>query len=110
MPQTFREFMRTVLLESLPDLATHGAQSGFPHLTYYKDTVSLYDEHEDEIWELLEDLYGEFGYDNALELIASFGGADAVGNTEQFKNLLVWFAAEHYAYEYVAEQDELKTG
>ena len=40
----------------LEDLATHGAASGFPGLTYYTDTCALYDKYIEEIWDVLRNI------------------------------------------------------
>lgn len=84
---------------TMRDLARHGAEGGFPGLTYYSDTSKLYDAHEDEIWEALSNDAEEMGSDSPLSLIASFGGASNVYNDSQFRNLLVWYMAERVARE-----------
>lgn len=41
----------------LDNIVTHGCESGMVnHLTYYTDTVAYFEEHEEEITEMLEDL------------------------------------------------------
>ena len=37
------------------DVANHGCSGGVPGLIYYNETVKFYDDHEEEIWEMLED-------------------------------------------------------
>ena len=39
----------------IKDTANHGCQGGVPGLIYYNETVAFHDEHEEEIWQLLED-------------------------------------------------------
>ena len=87
------------LSDYLNDIAKHGASAGFPGITYYKDTVALYDQYSDEIWEALYEDAGAFGQ-TIPELIASFGGAKDVGSDCQFKNLLVWYFVERIANQY----------
>ena len=83
--------------EDLKGLATYGAVSGFPYLTYYSDTVRLYEHFKEEIWEMLLNDTEEFGFKNPYELLASFSGAKDVGGYIQHANLLTWYAAERYA-------------
>lgn len=83
--------------DTMRDLASHGADAGFPGITYYRDTVALYERHHDEIWEMLEDDASGMGYPHALALVATFGGATNVGSQDQLANLLVWYAAERIA-------------
>lgn len=95
--KTFDQWIEANLKDDLQDIAEHGADSGFSGITYYKDTVSLYDKFTEEIWDALEEDRQEFGNNNILELIASFNGAKDVGSDSQFKNLLVWYYVERYA-------------
>jgi len=94
---TFAKWMKENLSEYFEDIAGHGCVAGFPGLTYYTDTCELYDKHEDEIWQMLADDAEGLGHSHPLELIASFNGAENVWGDEQFKNLLVWYAAERIA-------------
>ena len=43
----------------LENVLTHGCESGMVnHLIYYKDTVAYYEEHEEEIKDLVTEVYG----------------------------------------------------
>lgn len=84
--------------ETLRYVAQHGADTGHPGLTYYRDTVALYEAHEGEIWDALHEDAGEMGLDHPLALIATFGGAVNVGSQDQLANLLVWYMAERIAH------------
>lgn len=92
----FREYIKTELADYLPDIAEHGCAGGFPGLTYYSDTVTLFDKYRDEIFEILGEMADSMGQ-NIPELIASFNGAADVGDFQQFANLCVWAAAEEVA-------------
>ena len=92
---TFEEWITEELKDYLPDIASHGADSGFPGITYYKDTIALYDQFADEIWEALTGDADSLGYDNPLALVASFNST--AYSDAQFKNLLVWYMAERVA-------------
>jgi hypothetical protein len=90
---------------TMRDLATYGASGGFPGLTYYTDTVTLHDRHEDEIWDALNDDVENGGYGNILELLATFNGAKDVGSMTQLKNLLTWYMAERVARDTADEEE-----
>lgn len=83
----------------LADICNHGAQSGFCGLTYYSETVALYDQFEADIWSALDEDCEALGYKSIPELIATFGGASATMSDHQHKNLLVWYLAEKVAFE-----------
>lgn len=78
------------------EVVRHGCQAGFPGLTYYHETCLLHDQHEDEIWDLVYDHSRNYGEDNVVSYIASWNGSQNVGSLAQLKNLLVWYAVEHY--------------
>jgi hypothetical protein len=102
--RTFEKWMRAnFTMDELRDLARYGANTGWQGLTYYSDTVALYDKFHGEIWDVLYDEAESFGAPNVVAFIAGFGGADSVTGDDQFKNLLVWFMAEHVARELLGE-------
>lgn len=82
----------------LEDLSQHGCISGMVGgLIYYHETVRFHDDHESEIWDMLEEYRGEFGHETIMEFIATLNGAKNVGDLDQQKNLLAWFAFEETA-------------
>ncbi len=98
MTETFEKWMLDrFTIEELRDIATHGADAGWGDLTYYKDTVPLYKEYREEIWEMLMEDTESMGHDNPYQLIATFNRAKDVGNYTHHANLLVWYAAERIA-------------
>ncbi len=99
-PKTFKEWL-TKNLDStqIRDLAEHGADAGWPGLTYYKDTCKLYERYRGEIWDALENLRDNLGAKSIMEVIASFNSAGDIGTPDQFENALVWFMAEECARE-----------
>lgn len=92
-----RAIRRQLDAEQLSDVASHGADAGFPGFTYYTDTVKFYNRHEDAIWELLRDDAQNLGYDNVPALIASFNRANNADDVTGFKNLLAWYALKTVA-------------
>lgn len=97
--KTFREWFAANLKEEARGIANHGADSGFPNITYYTDTVKLFDRFGDEIWAMAVDDANDMGNKNVAEMIAGFGGANSIGTLDQFKNLMVWYACEKLARE-----------
>lgn len=59
----------------------------------------LYNKYHDEIWDLIDEERQLFGMLTCMELIVSLNGAKDIGSDAQFKNLLVWYAAERIAFE-----------
>lgn len=101
---TFREWLAEMLdAEQIEDLATHGADAGWPGLTYYRETRALYERFEGEIWEALERDAEDFGASSPLALVATFGGAGNVHGDDQLRNLLVWYMAERVAREMASD-------
>lgn len=97
-PATFKDWLREELgPEYMKGLAEHGASAGFPGLTYYQDTVALFEEYEEELWAELDQMADSFGYDSVPELIGTFNGAAHANDPTRFKNLVVWAVAEEYA-------------
>jgi len=94
--KSFEGWFNANLKDYKRDIAEHGANLGYPGITYYRDTVALYDKFTDEIWDALYD-EAEGNGQTILELIASFNGAKDVGSDDQFKNLLVWYMCERIA-------------
>jgi hypothetical protein len=109
LPTTFEIWLRNQYTHNeLADIANYGAQAGFNCLIYYDETSKLYDHYSDDIWEMIEEDREDFGMQTCSELITSFNGAKDVASDAQFKNLLVWYAAERIAFrltegEYISE-------
>ena len=102
-------------VESLTDVALHGADAGWTGFTYYTDTVAFFKAHKADIMALAENLAGDLGEDT-LAMIAGFNclrnlGANfsAYGISEGLsgrgdyadiiRNAMAWFAAEEIARE-----------
>lgn len=94
---TFTEWFNDNLSEYAQDIAEHGADYGFPHITYTSDTVEIYDQFEDEIYEALNQDAKEFGYSSVDAFVASFVRKDMLATPEGRKNLLVWYMCEREA-------------
>lgn len=97
----FRSWFKANLRDYARDIAGHGADAGYPWLTYTSDTVRLFDKFGDELWGWLAEDAEEFGHKNAAEFLGSFRRADMLGSLDQTKNLVVWYAAEKVAREIV---------
>ena len=108
---TFKDWMLNQFDRiALTDICRYGADSGWPELIYYHETLALYERYHDGIWNMLFDDCENQGYKTIPEFIATFKGTD-VTDDSQFKNLLVWYAAERIAFdltqgEYPCEDEE----
>jgi len=95
----FRAWFNANLKESARDIANHGADAGFPCITYTSDTVAIFDRFGDEIWSMAVEEADGMGCKNVAEMIAGFNRSDMLSDLDQFKNLMVWFACETIARE-----------
>jgi hypothetical protein len=101
---TFKAWFNENLKDDAASIASHGADCGFPHITYTSDTVELFDRFGDEIWEMAADEARNLGYPTISAFISDFRRKDMMESLDQFKNLMVWFACEKLACEL---EDEL---
>lgn len=97
--KNFRAWFNANLRDCARDIAIHGADCGFPGITYTSDTVKLFDRFGEEIWNMAVENADEFGCKNVSEFIAGFRRADMLSDLNTFKNLMVWFACEALARE-----------
>ena len=95
--KTLEGWVKANLRENLADIAQYGCQAGFPGISYYTDTVKLYDHFSEDIWKMLEEDADSLGEKNILSMIAGFNGAGAVENDWTWKNMLIWYAVERIA-------------
>jgi len=95
----FSEWFEENLSDYASDIASHGADAGYPYITYTSDTVELYDQFEDEIYENLRDDAEEFGCSSVDEFVSGFARKDMLNDPDQRKNLLVWYMCEKLAHQ-----------
>lgn len=102
--KTFRAWFKANLAYSAHDIAEHGADMGYPHITYTSDTVRIFDKFGAEIWEMAQQDAEDMGEKNVAQFVAGFRRADMIETLDMFKNLMVWYAAEKVAREIVGEE------
>lgn len=95
----FRKWFRRNLSDYAKDIANHGADAGYPRITYTSDCVKIFDRFADEIWEMAVEDAEEFGHKNVAEMLASFKRTDMMSYWEGFRNLMLWYACEKVAQE-----------
>jgi hypothetical protein len=95
----FRSWFNANLRQYARDIARHGADCGFPGISYNADTVCIFDRFADEIWEMAVADASDMGHANVAEMIAGFSRADMLVDFDCFKNLMVWYACEKLAQE-----------
>jgi len=101
---TFKDWFDEHLGDYVEDIATYGCSSGFPYITYYKDTTKIFDEFEDELFELVGEQAENCGYDNVFELL---GGCKNLDNSLlSFKNLMVWYSCEELVHKVVETNEQ----
>ena len=76
------------------DVLNYGCQSGtVGHLVYYSDTLAYYEEHKDEINNLLYNAIEETGL-STNELFRGWDKDDPLAIETNNRNLLAWFGFE----------------
>ena len=87
----------------IQDIATHGCSGGVCGIIYYNETVRFHDEHEKEIWDLLQ----EYASNEGLKLVDKLAQVSKdAGSLTQLKNQLVWWAVEVRAQEIVVRKED----
>lgn len=103
MKTAFRKWiLKNYDRQELKDIANNGCEGGVTGLTYYSETASLYEEHEEEIWESLWSDADAEGL-TILEMLAQFNGQKNVQEPHHLKNMLVWYYVEKTAIEWCKE-------
>ena len=87
----------------ISDIAKHGCSGGVSGLIYYRETRAFHDEHEEEIWEMIEDRRAEEGL---LLMDVVYQIAKNAGSIAQLKNDLVWWAVEVRAQELQVDDED----
>jgi hypothetical protein len=109
--ETIREFLlRGEKEESflISDVAKHGCSGGtISELIYYNDTTKFHDEHEDEIWDELNNLSLDLG-EWPISIIKDMNGSKHIDSICQLKNLLSWWACEVIAQRIMDEREQDK--
>ena len=78
--------------DSCKELNRMGAlQAAPPGLIYYSETVPLYNEFANDIWDIV--------LQDGITLQELIGDHDFYGRATQFANFMVWCAAERLAFE-----------
>lgn len=78
--------------DELKDISTYGADQGVPGFTYYSETVEFFDEHEDEIIDYFNDIFGE----SIIKAAVDRGHDDM----RSIKNFCSWAYLESIAHEF----------
>ncbi len=104
-----RAVVRSIGLDSVPDVNAHGIDGGFSGFIYTRETVAFFDKHRDDILNLAGEMAGNLGED-LLSMVQSFRcvGKDysptEIGEAlfsaktsdaiDVVRNGMAWFAAE----------------
>lgn len=96
--KTFRAWFNANLKQQARDIANHGADSGWPCITYTQDCCNIFDKFAAEIWEMAADDAEQMG-ETICQMIAGFRRADMADTWDGFRNLMCWYACEKVARE-----------
>ena len=83
----------------ISDIAQHGCKGGVSGLTYYAETESFHEHHQEEIWQLVQEQADEAGIQKGNMLLHI---SRDPGSLTQLVNDLVWWAVEVRAQELAA--------
>ena len=86
----------------ISDIAKHGCEGGVTGIIYYRETEAFHDQHEDELWDLIDKHADEHGLKRG-EMLSHI--APDPGSLAQLKNSIVWWAVEVTAQELLAERE-----
>ena len=89
-------------LDEIKTVANHGCEGGVSGFIYYNEIRKFFFEHEDEIEEIMDEIY--FG-DNYLRQITD----DDPCTVNQLINKIVWIIVENYCQSKLEEAEELAT-
>ena len=91
----FKKWMlETYDKDELSGLAEFGAVTGFPLMCTYRQTSGLYGDFTADLWDIVAELAADYDY-SIMQLMHEC--SVSVENDLQFKNAVVWLAAEHVA-------------
>lgn len=87
-------------IEFLKEVTTHGCISGIiSELIYYEDTINFYNEHKEEIKNLIKHDFTTYDMKSCVELFGDkWDYTDIDISSENNRNLLAWCAFEHTCY------------
>ena len=91
----------------IKDIAEHGCEGGVTGLIYYFETSKFHDEHEDEIWDIVQRFAVDSGQ-TIMQYIAVV--AKDAGDLKQLKCSLVWLAVESVAQDLDEERQAPAAG
>jgi hypothetical protein len=92
--KTFAAWFNANLRDSASDIANHGADCGYPYITYNSDCAIIFDAYADEIWTMAVETADDMGAGNVCQMIGGFKRSDMLEDFTTFKTLMVWFACE----------------
>ena len=94
---TFKDWVRDSYdYDTLCDIAQHGANHGYIHITYTAELIDLYDRFKHELWDILHQHAYDCGY-TPLEIMAKWN--HEITTHIHLATFMVWFGVEFYARE-----------
>ena len=91
----------------IKDIAEHGCEGGVGGLIYYWETTAFHDEHEKEIWDIVERFAKDSGQ-TIMQYLAIV--AKDAGSLDQLRCTLVWLAVESVAQDLDEERQAPAAG
>jgi hypothetical protein len=105
---TFKEWLKTKYnIEQLREMSSYGADAGWNGLVWNEEIVSLHDQYESELWEVVKEGAADSGF-STIGYIAQWEGSKGIEEIESLKTCIVWYVAERYATDISQETEENK--
>lgn len=102
--KTFKQWFKANFTKGeMENIAEHGADCGGHCLTYYSDTVKIYEKFKEEMFDAVFEDSESYGYENIYQFLGSFNKAYMPLDHTGFANQLTWYMAERTARELTEE-------
>lgn len=103
-PTSIEILGQDLAIDQLVDIANHGMSAGVSGFIYSSELADIYDQHEDEIWELLDSVADDAGDASGMDFVIKCytkNDDKAYYSLQDIKGHSVWMFVELEAYEYL---------
>lgn len=84
--------------DSIADIATHGADAGYPHITYTTDIEAVYAAFTDDIWAAVT-IYADSLGETVPGMMANYTKHHQIESAADLATFMVWAAVELIAHD-----------
>ena len=94
--QTFDILGHEFDMDALNDIATHGCAAGVSGFIYSSELADVYDKHEDDIWNYLDEYAFDLGKESGIRMVIDLISDDYY-TMQEIKEKAVWMFVELFA-------------